>query len=305
LAGVISWFVWRLGCEKRDIVNYIPILCYHRVLPDFIETNPPIYTILPEQFESQMAFLANEGFKSLSLSEYAGMALGLLPLEKRSVLITFDDGYADNYAIAWHICKKYNIKLNLFICTGYLGGENPIIMTENGYLMLKRSGLTEILHSGKVMSHIKKFPELWRPLTWGELKEMINCGIEIGFHSHLHHNYAFLRPDEISRDVATGLGALKQHLGCRSKFIALPYGGYESYIHKIAPILKSHDLDFVFTNRFGRALLPAEQMVFPRMSVHQRDNLFIFHRKLLGAYDWLKLFQTTDNLIGWLFRGGK
>ena len=58
LADAVSRLVWRLGLTKRDTGNSIPVLCYHRVLPEFVETGAPIYTILPEQFEAQMAFLA-------------------------------------------------------------------------------------------------------------------------------------------------------------------------------------------------------------------------------------------------------
>ena len=296
-----SWCAWQLAFKNADIVNDIPILCYHRVLPDFIETHYHIYTVLPEQFEAQMAFLVDNGFKSLALKEYAEMALGLRPIERRSVLITFDDGYSDNYAFAWPICKRYNIKLNLFVCTKYLGRLDPVIITKDGYLLQSQIGLPETTLS----SHIKRFPQLWRLLTWHELREMQASGVEIGFHGHSHSNYALLKPDEIALDGARGLEVFEREMGYRPKFIALPYGEYGSYTPEIIPILKSLGLDFVFSSHFGRARLPSNQSVFPRMSIHQEDNLAMFRRKLFGAYDWLESIRRTNYLIRELLKQWK
>ncbi len=301
LARAATWITWELVPRKPDIDNRIPVLCYHRVLPDYIETSDPIYTILPEQFESQMAFLANKGFNSLSLQEFAGIVRGSRPLIDRSVLLTFDDGYTDTYAIAWPIAKKYHIKINIFICTGYIGLAQPIFMREDGYLVVKNSALGSEEHTGW-QSHLRKFPQLWRPLTWGELREMKEAGVQIGFHSHSHRNLALLTPGEMVNDIATGVSIWERELGDRPKFFALPYGWYDSYTPEVIAILKNFGLELIFTAHLGRFHRFGDQPVCPRISIYQEDNLEVFQRKLLGAYDWLGQIQRGEHMMREFFR---
>jgi hypothetical protein len=60
LADAASRLIWHLGVKKREIGSRIAVLCYQRVLPEFVETCAPIWTILPEQFEAHMAFLPQQ-----------------------------------------------------------------------------------------------------------------------------------------------------------------------------------------------------------------------------------------------------
>ena len=70
-----------------------------------------------------MSLLAREGFTSLTLKEFSEAARGARPLPRRSALITFDDGFVDNYLLAWPIAREFGIKLNLFLCTSLIAGE--------------------------------------------------------------------------------------------------------------------------------------------------------------------------------------
>jgi peptidoglycan/xylan/chitin deacetylase (PgdA/CDA1 family) len=286
LADGASWLIWQLALKKLDTGNSIPVLCYHRVLPDFLETDEPIYTILPEQFEAQMGFLAAEGFVSLSLPEYGEIVRGLRPAPQRSVLITFDDGYADNYRIAWPIAQKYRVKLNLFICPGFVGEPYPIIMTADGYLILQKDQ-TDV-SSPPILGHLQKFPELWRSLGWEELREMRDSGVYVGFHSHSHRFLAQRSSKEIAADLAAGLKMFARRLGYLPEFFALPYGWYDAYTPETIATLNQFGLQYIFGTHFGRAKLPNNQTVMPRLLIYQSDNLATFRRKLSGAYDWLE-----------------
>ncbi len=215
LSSLISRLAWEVFYKKRNPGRKIPVLCYHRVLPDLFEDeNDPLYTVLPEQFESHMDYLVKTGFQSISLQEFGEIALGLKPLRKRVVLITFDDGYADNYAIAWPICRKYKIKLNLFLPTGAIGVPQSMVMTKNGYRFYN-----VVNHSGSesfyFYDHLRKFPHLWRPLTWREISEMSNAGVSFGLHGHTHRNLAFLTPGELIEDIVTGLAIFQKKMGAR------------------------------------------------------------------------------------------
>jgi peptidoglycan/xylan/chitin deacetylase (PgdA/CDA1 family) len=156
---VLIQLLWLLYKSKDNTHNRVPVLCYHRFLPHFDEINSPLLYVTPEQFEIHMSFLSENGFKSLSLDEYISVAAGETIPSPRSVLVTIDDGYYDAYAVAWPIAQKYNVKLNLFILTGVQETPGPFFMG---------------IETEQAEMHSEIYPELWRPLSWNDLREMNN-----------------------------------------------------------------------------------------------------------------------------------
>ena len=83
----------------------IPILLYHRVLPEFPHGSARTGNVQPEEFDVQMGYLARKGYSALSVSELKEISTGKKTMPGRPVLITFDDGYADNYFVAFPIAS--------------------------------------------------------------------------------------------------------------------------------------------------------------------------------------------------------
>jgi peptidoglycan/xylan/chitin deacetylase (PgdA/CDA1 family) len=294
LARAASWLTWQFAGDQTATGRRIPVLSYHRVLPEYREGRHPIYTVFPEQFASQMAFLREAGFASLSLTDYAEIAGGWRPPPQRAVLITFDDGYADNYHLAWPIAARYAMQINLFVCTRLVGLGEAIVMTEDGYVS---SVLAPPEMEGRGLSHLQKFPHLWRPLTWQELAEMQDSGVEIGFHGHGHRNMASLTAEEITADIAAGITVFERQLGYRPQFFAFPYGGYDSYNPEVVGVIRRFGLDFMFAAHLGRARFPSAPTVLPRLPIYQEDNLAVFQRKIFGGYDWVGQIQRLEHLM--------
>ncbi len=297
LARVATAGLWELAGRHGKIGSRIPVLCYHRVLPDFHEGQVPIYSLLPEQFEAQLAFLTQAGFATLSLTEYAEIARGFRSAPEKGVVITFDDGYADTQAIAWPLATKYRIKLNLFLCTGYIGEAKPLLMTRDGYRVAEGPG-DLAGEPSRVQAHIQRFPHLWRPLGWPELRQMQTAGVEVGFHSHSHRQLTRLPLEELRADLAAGLDLLGRELNFQPRCFALPYGWYDSYTPGVIDLLQSRGLDLIFAAHWGRARLPSNQPIFPRLAIYQEDSLGVFERKLYGFYDWLGKILRLEHTLG-------
>jgi len=98
----------------------VPVLMYHHVSSH----KGALVTITPENFESHARFLADEGYKTLTLDEFAAFKKGRLELPKKSVLITFDDGWIDNYLVAYPILKKYSLRATIFVITDWVERSN-------------------------------------------------------------------------------------------------------------------------------------------------------------------------------------
>ena len=101
------------------------ILTYHRVLPvQEVSSYPfPGMVMARDLFEAQIAYLA-KSYVVLDLKEaIRQLREGQLP--KNAVVITFDDGYRDNYEFAWPILQKYNVSATFFVVTGALDQKAP------------------------------------------------------------------------------------------------------------------------------------------------------------------------------------
>src|SRR5215831_4321804 len=261
IARTATWVTWPLTrLDRNGALSRPVVLCYHRVLPRAAGFPYPRYAVSPRQFREQMALLAAEGFHSLTLAEFSAIASGTRELPSRSVLVTFDDGFADIYLNAWPIARDFGIALNVFLCTGLMSGAHV-------------AGLDE--SSGAV-----------RPLTWGEVREMRAAGVGFGFHSHGHQNHGRLGLEEIAADAQSGLTLLKGELGVRPAAFAFPYGHFGSYSTAAISVLKQQGLEIFFTTEMDATALPSTAPI-SRLVIHPDDDLRSFRRKLYGGYEWV------------------
>ncbi|MFP7442417.1 polysaccharide deacetylase family protein [Bacillus infantis] len=129
---------------RKEAAAKVPVLSYHHIVSreDLSEShyikgklNPMV--VLKEDFEKQMAYLKEKGYTSLTLSELYDFLARKKDVPAKSVVITFDDGYKDNYVEAYPILKKYNFTAVSFIITGYVTSKlHPYVPEEIQYLSL-------------------------------------------------------------------------------------------------------------------------------------------------------------------------
>ena len=172
----------------------IPVLNYHPVEPK--DGNP--LTLWPEQFEAQMEYLAAEGYTTITIDEMMDALENGTSLPEKSVIITFDDGYADNYEYVYPILKKYGFKATIFL----------------------------------IYDFTNTYPNY---LTWDQVAEMKDSGL-IHFESHTmtHANLAELTSvDELRHEIADSHDLLSEKLGYDMHYIAYPGGRVNEEIERI------------------------------------------------------------------------
>jgi peptidoglycan/xylan/chitin deacetylase (PgdA/CDA1 family) len=99
------------------------ILMYHRVLPDNADTfSADSIVVRPRTFERQMAFLKRH-FRVLSVQELEEHLTSRTPLPPRSCIVTFDDGWHDNFEFALPILEQHQVPAIVFVATDYIGGS--------------------------------------------------------------------------------------------------------------------------------------------------------------------------------------
>lgn len=138
----------------------LPIIMYHSLLKDKnLQGN---YVISPDVFKSDVKYLKENGYKIIGTKELIEYSEGRLDLPEKSVMLTFDDGYYNNYIYAYQIAKEENIKFVL------------------STIVINTDASDDCEHLSPSYSHC----------TWSQLKEMISSGnVELMSHTYnLHQN---------------------------------------------------------------------------------------------------------------------
>lgn len=111
--------LWCVALEWRR--DRIPILLYHRLISrreveaGRIPDNEPIYACYDDTFAGQMQRLEEEGYTTLTLDDLLAIRRKTMPRPARPVVITFDDGYSSNHALAWPVLRRHRFKATVFV----------------------------------------------------------------------------------------------------------------------------------------------------------------------------------------------
>jgi peptidoglycan/xylan/chitin deacetylase (PgdA/CDA1 family) len=166
-------------------VHGVPVLMYHSF---GVEDGNPI--VMPvEQFDKEMKYIKDQGYTTLTLKELYDYFENKVPVPDKSIVITLDDGYENNYTEAFPVLKKYGLKATVFMITCTID-VNP------------------------------------KCLTSAQLKEMDKAGIEIESHTVTHRDLDTLSYDEQLTELKDSKAALEKLLGRSVDYVAYPEGKY-------------------------------------------------------------------------------
>ena len=171
----------------------IPILMYHSV--DYEKGNN--LRIPKEKLREQMKYLKDNGFTTLTLEEVYDFMINNTPVPQKSVVLTFDDGYVDNYTNAFPILKEFGLKATVFVITS--GVDNHRLT-----------------------------------LTLEQCKEMDAYGIDIQPHTVNHEELDKLSYDKQLETLKQSKDFLDKGINKNCKFIAYPFGKYNDDTIKAA-----------------------------------------------------------------------
>jgi len=206
---IVNYSYWR-GAKRsltstdtaKRLVSGIPILTYHA----FSRGSEPAsrYVIDEHKFTNQMAWLKRMRYSVLSLSEYIRLRLEYRLPPTRSVVVTFDDGYADNLRIALPILRRYGFSATIFLVSGRVGATNDWAH-----------------NNGLINRHL---------LSWDDIKKMQDEGIDFGAHSRTHLSLLSLTAEKMQNEIRGAKNDLECKLSVPINYFAYPYGEFNSTI---------------------------------------------------------------------------
>lgn len=175
----------------------LPVLTFHA-----IEQNSSVISFSPSVFKHGVAKLHDAGYRTLTLPEIADRVLRGQPFPDHSFAITFDDGYASVYSEAFPILQRFGMSATIFLT---VGEPQPV---------LPGTRLPSL--SGRSM------------LSWGEIREMQNGGMNFGAHTLTHPNLTRLPRDRVNSEISGSKAIIEEVLGVPVRSFAYPFGYYDA-----------------------------------------------------------------------------
>jgi peptidoglycan/xylan/chitin deacetylase (PgdA/CDA1 family) len=240
--------------------NGVIVLTYHRVNDKLPKDSLVVH---PQEFRRQMFFLDfyKKQFQVISLNEMIEW-LSFKPkyrLKKKTrtkILITFDDGYRDNYIYAFPVLKKYGFPAVVFLTTDYIGTDYKE----------------------------EKYRDVgWRRdyLNTEEIKEMVTSGISFGVHTMTHPHLTQIPLEEAKREIEESKKVVNELMGSGVCAFCYPYGEYN---RDILNLVKECGFSCAFSVNPGINYQGQSLFEIKRIDVLWQDNFSSFKYKITDKY---------------------
>ena len=232
-------------------MSRLTILMYHMVCkPETKEESR--YAITPKNFANHMRFLVQSNYQVLSLSSIERLISDQKFFPERSVVITFDDGFADNYESAYPILGEYGLPATIFLISAKIGGVN------------------------EWMSGTKAYPV--KPLlNWVQVHEMAKHNIEFGSHTVSHANLLEVSETQLRLELQDSKKELEDHFGMPVTQFAYPYG---SYNQRCRDLVETVGYKLACTTRSGFNNEAVDALELRRLEVYGTDSVWQLRQKM-------------------------
>jgi peptidoglycan/xylan/chitin deacetylase (PgdA/CDA1 family) len=300
----------------------LTILGYHRVYdvdPAAYPYDDDLVSATVESFDRQMAYL-NKNFEVITF-EILGRCLETGRYPKRPAIVTFDDGYRDNYRNAYPILKRHGIPAAFFLPARYIGTREIFGFEKAAYLIKKgwpgRLTLTAdrtysfrippgdrqeviaevqtLLQRADRRTHDDLIRQMERAIgcdryptepveimTWDEVREMSRDGFEIGSHGASHINIAKTTDEELNEEVVESKRLIEKEIGRPVTVLAYPFGQRDSFDDRVVGALRRAGYAFGVSYLHGTdAAGRADPYALSRLHVESYHSMEYFGAMLL------------------------
>ncbi|NLE77232.1 MAG: polysaccharide deacetylase family protein [Chloroflexi bacterium] len=227
-------------------VSQVPILMYHYIsaAPSGAGAVRRDLSVSPEKFEAQLQYLREAGYRTITFSDLVyHLTLGW-PLPDRPVILSFDDGYRDNFDFAYPLLQKYGFGGTFYLVTAPIDQGNPDY------------------------------------LSWGQVVRMHEGGMEFGAHSYTHPDLADKPVEYVVWQVLGSKEAIEVRTGEPVRTFAYPSGSYDQ---TVIDVLRSAHFWSAVTTQHGREQQTDQLLEIHRIRIRGGHTLSQFIALLEGA----------------------
>ena len=244
----------------------VPVIMYHRVINN--PENEGVYGtyIYEDMFKKHLQYLKDKNYTVITFKDLDKIGWrNRFEKDRKYIILTFDDGYKDNYDLAFPILKEFNFKATIFL----MGS-----LTYNEW---------DVKAGGE-----RKFSLMSVEM----IKEMQDYGIEFGAHTFNHPKINTLSNEEIEHQIVDVKKPLEEKIGKEIITFAYPYGILNDYAKEMT---KKAGYTFALATDSGSVCLSDDLYQIRRIAIFPNTNLFSFKRKVAGNYNFIKIKREEKN----------
>lgn len=319
-SGLVNTIAGRLTRHCLTVVTYHRVTEYPNPTFDGYEPN---ISATPAAFTEQMDYLKTR-FNIISLTELLAWFHNGSALPPNPALVTFDDGYRDNYEFAFPILKKRSIPAVIFLATDYINQCKPFYWDVAAYCFqhsqqksanlpfLGQRTWSDAGTRGVVLkdwlTNLKQIPDTKKQdaitrlpgilnvtlpndctanhcLSWDQVRAMLNDGIEFGSHSQSHPIMTQIPLPQAYNEIAGAKTKIEEETGRPVQSFAYPNGGSHDFSDSLHAMVQTTGISLGFT------LMPAPMQL---NKIH--SSPIAIRRALIHKHDSLERFAAK--LIG-------
>ena len=244
IIAVIGLCIWIQG------QYVVPILMYHSVS---LADESPMSTISPKNFFKQMSFLKRNGYQVITLDDLIEGIKAKKKFSHKTVVITFDDGYQDNYRNAFPFLKEYHFPAAIFLISDATGVS----------------------------------PNL---LTWDQVKEMSQYDITFGSHTRRHVYLPEQSEAQLKNEIEGSKRIIEEHLGKPVYYFAYPSGGFSEHIKSLVAMA---GYEAALTTNRGYDRYNIDLYELSRIRINNWDSSLVLWSKLSGYYNLFRKLRPS------------
>jgi len=215
--------------DQSYAIPKVLVLNFHKI--DMLEH---ALSVAPADFDHQMQYLSEQGYHTITPNELFKALKKGAELPDKPILITFDDGYADNYVNAYPILKKYGFTATFFVITDFI-------------------------------SHDPRF------MTWQQIREMHDNGFTIGSHTVHHTPLTELTNEQVTTELIDSSQMIEQKIGEKPRFFAYPTGAYNDEVRRL---VHQAGYKLAFTVRYGQVDSDSNLCSVERIPIFRTQHTF-------------------------------
>ncbi len=244
----------------------MPILTYHRIVRTPKEGGALPIWVTAEQFEQHLQFLKQQGFQTTTFRDldvpnrFEDHAVPHRTKPKKRIILSFDDGYEDNYTLLFPLLKKYGMTAVIFLVAD---------RTENTWDNENISGLPPL-----------------KLLNTAQILEMQEYGIEFGSHTLTHPHLPNIPLEQAQREITESKLRLEERLGRLVQTFCYPYGALNE---QIKVVVREAGYKYGIASDSGGLALHEDLLEIRRIGVFPNTTRRGFARKITGKYSFRKV----------------
>lgn len=241
----------RRGGRSALMSAALPVLTFHAL--DDVES---VISFAPGLFRQGMAMLHEHGYRTIPLAEAVVLLRQRQPFPDRTFVLTFDDGFQSVYGEAFPVLEQYGLSATVFLTVG--AGD------------VQQSGARLPRLEGREM------------LSWGEIREMQQGGIEFGAHTLTHPDLTRMSAEQVASEMSDSKDRIENVLGTAVTSFAYPFGRHDAQSRGIA----EQYFNCACADTLGLLSSRSQPFALERVDAYYLRTMRLFALMVTGLFPW-------------------